>query len=36
LTTIHDALQKEIWNETEINARAEWLYEQACSLWEMV
>lgn len=35
LTTIHDALQKEIWNEAEINTRAEWLYEQARSLWEM-
>ncbi|MBQ5845862.1 MAG: HNH endonuclease, partial [Selenomonadaceae bacterium] len=36
LTTIHDALQKEIWNETEINTRAQWLYEQARSLWEIV
>lgn len=36
LTTIHDALQKEEWNETEINTRAVWLYEQARSLWDMV
>lgn len=36
LTTIHDALQKEAWNEAEINTRAEWLYEQARSLWDMV
>lgn len=36
LTTVHDALQKEVWNESEIMARAEWLYEQARSLWDMV
>lgn len=36
LTTIHDALQKEEWNETEINTRAVWLYEQAHSLWDMI
>lgn len=36
LTTIHDALQKEEWNETEINTRAVWLYEQARSLWDMI
>lgn len=36
LTTIHDALQKDVWNECEIVARAEWLYEQARSLWDMV
>ena len=36
LTTIHDALQKAEWNETEINTRAVWLYEQARSLWDMV
>lgn len=36
LTTIHDALQKEVWSEKEIEVRAEWLYEQARSLWDMV
>lgn len=36
LTTIHDALQKDVWNETEISARAKWLYEQARSLWDMI
>lgn len=36
LTTIHDALQKEVWDETEIINRANWLYEQARSLWDMV
>lgn len=36
LTTIHDALQKEEWNEAEINTRAVWLYEQARSLWDMI
>ena len=36
LTTIHDALQKEVWDETEIINRAKWLYEQARSLWDMV
>lgn len=36
LTTIHDALQKDIWNETEITLRARWLYEQARSLWDMI
>lgn len=36
LTTIHDALQKELWNEEEIKVRAEWLYEQARALWNMI
>lgn len=36
LTTIHDALQKDVWDETEIINRANWLYEQARSLWDMV
>ena len=36
LTTIHDALQKDIWNEREIDLRANWLFEQARSLWDMV
>lgn len=33
LYTLHDVLQKEIWNESEIDARAEWLYKQAITLW---
>lgn len=36
LTTIHDALQKEIWDEESIECRAEWLFEQARSLWDMI
>lgn len=36
LTTIHDALQKEEWNEEEIKTRAEWLCEQARTLWDMI
>ena len=36
LTTIHDALQKDVWDETGIKLRAAWLYEQARSLWDMV
>jgi len=36
LITIHDALQKEEWNEEEIKMRAEWLYEQARTLWDMI
>lgn len=35
LSTIHDALQKDVWNEDEISHRAIWLYEQAKSLWEL-
>lgn len=33
LTTIHDALQKDEWNEKEISLRAQWLFEQATKLW---
>jgi len=33
LYTLHDALQKEVWNENEIDARAEWLYKKAKMLW---
>lgn len=36
LSTIHDALQKDEWNENEISTRAIWLYEQARSLWDMI
>ena len=35
LSTIHNALQKDVWNEDEISQRAIWLYEQAKSLWEL-
>lgn len=35
LSTIHDALQKEMWNEEEIKNRAIWLYERAKNLWEV-
>lgn len=33
LCTLHDALQKDEWNELEIEARAEWLYKQAKVVW---
>lgn len=36
LTTIHDALQKEVWDENSIENRAVWLYDQARSLWDMI
>jgi hypothetical protein len=36
LTTIYDALQKNIWDENEINLRAEWLFDQARVLWDMI
>jgi len=35
LSTIHHALQKDVWNEDEISQRAIWLYVQAKSLWEL-
>lgn len=35
ITTMHDALQKDEWNEAEIDARAEWLFEQAAALWKV-
>ncbi len=34
LTTIQDALKKDIWNENEIRNRAVWLCEQANNLWK--
>ena len=33
LATMHDALQKAVWNEDEIKNRAVWLYDQAKSIW---
>ena len=36
LTTIHDALQKDTWDESEIALRADWLFEQAKSLLDMI
>lgn len=34
LLTLQGALQKDQWNEFEIDARAEWLYQQAKTLWD--
>lgn len=34
LLTLQGALQKNEWNEFEIDARAEWLYQQAKTLWD--
>ncbi len=36
LLTMYDALQKEEWNESEIQIRADWLYTQAKSVWGCV
>lgn len=36
LATIHDALQKEVWDERSIEVRASWLFDQARSLWDMI
>lgn len=36
LATIHDALQKEVWDERSIEVRALWLFDQARSLWDMI
>ncbi|MCD8127867.1 MAG: DUF262 domain-containing HNH endonuclease family protein, partial [Clostridiales bacterium] len=33
LETMRNVLDKEAWNEEEITARADWLYEQAAKLW---
>lgn len=35
LITIQDALQKDDWNENEIDARAEWLYSKAKEIWNL-
>ena len=36
LVTIHDALQKELWDEKEIKARAEWLCDKARTYWNKI
>ncbi len=35
LSTVYGALQKDNWSESEIAERAEWLFEQAKSLWAL-
>lgn len=35
IATMHDVLQKTIWNEAEIEARADWLYQKAVELWKI-
>ena len=35
LITVHDALQKDEWTESDIEDRAEWLCEQAKALWSI-
>ena len=35
LITINDALDKNDWNESEIESRALWLYEQSAKLWRV-
>ena len=35
LSTLHDALGKDEWNETEIKGRASWLAEQAATIWKL-
>ena len=33
--TLYDALQQEIWDETQITLRANWLYQQAKTIWKL-
>ena len=35
LSTLHDALGKDEWNEAEIMDRASWLTEQAATIWKL-
>ena len=35
LCTLYDVLTKTDWNEAEILARAKWLFEQACTIWNL-
>jgi len=35
LCTLYDVLAKADWNESEISARAEWLFEQASAIWNL-
>ena len=35
LNTLNDALGKEVWDENEIDKRAEWLYGEAVNLWKL-
>lgn len=35
LYTLHDALEKEEWNEDEIKSRAEWLFKHASAIWAL-
>lgn len=36
LSTIYDALQQDVWDEEKIALRAEWLFEQARSMWDLI
>lgn len=35
LLTLSDALEKDDWNESEIDSRAQWLFTQARNLWKL-
>lgn len=35
LITMHDVLEKDVWNEETIDDRAEWLYKNAKSIWHI-
>ncbi len=35
LSTLNDALDKSEWNETEIEKRAEWLFDKASEIWKI-
>lgn len=35
LITLHDALEKDVWNEDEISSRADWLCKKAIDLWKI-
>lgn len=34
LATVHDVLKKTTWDEMEIDARAQWLFERAVEIWK--
>lgn len=35
LSTLYDVLAKADWNESEISARADWLFDQASAIWNL-
>ena len=35
LVTLYDALNHDTWDETDISARADWLFDQASKIWKL-